>query len=95
MDHKENRNKDYILKKIIHSAVIAFFSFLLIITVTGLGTAPDTAKQYLLENGPSETGAVNLVTAIYLGYRAFDTMGETIVLITSVAGVVFLMGNKE
>ncbi len=88
MDHKENRDKDYILKKVIHSAVIAFFSFLFIITVTGLGTAPDTAKQYLLENGPSETGAVNLVTAIYLGYRA-------IVLITSVAGVVFLMGNKE
>ena len=51
----------------------------------------DTAKNYCLENGPTETGAINLVTAIYLEYRAFDTLGETIVLLLSISGVLFFL----
>ena len=51
----------------------------------------DTAKTYCFENGSTETGAVNLVTAIYLEYRAFDTLGETVVLILSIAGVIFFL----
>jgi multicomponent Na+:H+ antiporter subunit B len=31
------------------------------------------------------------VTAIYLGYRAFDTLGETIVLVLAVSGVTVLV----
>ena len=42
-----------------------------------------------------ETGAINLVSAIYLGYRAFDTLGETIVLVLSVAGVILLTGVRQ
>lgn len=51
----------------------------------------ETAKQYCLDHGKTETGAINLVTAIYLEYRAFDTLGETIVLMLSIAGVIFLV----
>ena len=49
------------------------------------------AKDYFFLYGSAETGAVNLVTSIYLGYRAFDTLGETIVLMLSITGVIFLM----
>ena len=55
----------------------------------------ETAKMYCLENGSAETGAVNLVTAIYLEYRAFDTLGETVVLILSIAGVIFFLEQRH
>lgn len=55
----------------------------------------ETAKTYCLENGSAETGAINLVTAIYLEYRAFDTLGETVVLILSIAGVIFFLEHHH
>ncbi|MBC7189823.1 hypothetical protein H5U35_06385, partial [Candidatus Aerophobetes bacterium] len=45
-------------------------------------------KNYFFQKGVKETGAINLVSAIYLGYRVFDTLGETIVLLLAVAGVI-------
>lgn len=51
--------------------------------------------EYFLTHGVADTGAINLVSAIYLGYRAFDTMGETIVLLLAVSGVLFLIKTKE
>lgn len=38
-----------------------------------------------------ETGAPNIVSAIYLGYRAYDTLGETIVLFVAVLGTLYLL----
>jgi multicomponent Na+:H+ antiporter subunit B len=35
------------------------------------------------------------VTSIYLGYRAFDTLGETVVLVAAVSGVLFLVERKR
>lgn len=54
----------------------------------------ETAKAYFFQHGSAETGAINLVTAIYLGYRAFDTLGETIVLLLSFAGVIFFLEKQ-
>ena len=54
----------------------------------------NTAKMYYFQYGPAETGAINLVTAIYLGYRAFDTLGETIVMVVSIAGVIFFLERR-
>ena len=48
-------------------------------------------REGVINSGVADTGAQNLVSAIYLGYRAFDTLGETIVLLLAVAGVVFLI----
>lgn len=47
---------------------------------------PTAARNALDERGYGETGAENLVSALYLGYRAFDTIGETIVLLAALAG---------
>ena len=44
--------------------------------------------------GPEETGAINVVTSIYLGYRAYDTLGEAIVLFTSTIGIGLLLDRK-
>ena len=52
-------------------------------------------QEHFFLRAVEESGAINLVSAIYLGYRAFDTLGETIVLVLSVAGVLLLTGERE
>lgn len=52
-------------------------------------------RSYVVEKGYDETGAVNLVTAVYLGYRAFDTLGETVVLMLAVSGVIFFVDSRR
>lgn len=54
---------------------------------------PVIARDYLNYNGFLETGASNLVSAIYLGYRAFDTLGETIVLLVAVSGTISMISH--
>jgi multisubunit Na+/H+ antiporter MnhB subunit len=54
-------------------------------------------KKYL-EEGTSKTGAVNLVTAVILDFRAYDTLGEATVLFTSVIGIMAILrspGRKK
>ena len=48
-----------------------------------------------VEDGMRETGAVNIVTAIILDYRAFDTLGEAIVLFTALAAVLMLLRDER
>jgi len=52
-------------------------------------------REYFSLRAVEESGAINLVSAIYLGYRAFDTLGETIVLVLSVAGVLLVSGARQ
>jgi len=55
------------------------------------------AKKYL-EEGTAKTGAVNLVTAVILDFRAYDTLGEATVLFTSVIGIMAILrrpGRKK
>ncbi len=49
---------------------------------------PAAARDYVEAQGVREIGSYNLVSAVYLGYRIFDTVGEIIVLIASVIGTV-------
>ena len=46
----------------------------------------ETIEHYLTHS-VSETGASNVIAAILTDYRAFDTLGETIVLFTSIVAV--------
>lgn len=50
--------------------------------------------QYYIKRGLEETGAVNIVTSIYLGYRAYDTLGEAVALFTAATGVFLLLKKK-
>jgi multisubunit Na+/H+ antiporter MnhB subunit len=54
-------------------------------------------KKYLAE-GVARTGAVNIVTAVILDFRAYDTLGEATVLFTSVIGIMAVLrrpGRKQ
>jgi multisubunit Na+/H+ antiporter MnhB subunit len=62
----------------------------------GAADAPDgTLRRYFAAHGPEETGSINLVSSIYLGYRAFDTLGETVIFFLAVTGVMTLRGGRE
>ena len=54
-------------------------------------TAAGGLQDYFTLHGVTETGSINLVSSIYLAYRAFDTLGETIILILSVSGIMSLL----
>jgi len=75
-------------------AILLIAAFLFA-ALSGPHPAESALRGAVVERGYDETGAVNLVTAIYLGFRAFDTLGETIVLLLAVSGVVVLVGRHR
>ncbi len=53
--------------------------------------------ERFVHEGPAETGAVNIVSAVVLDYRAYDTLGEATVLFAAVAatmGALAASGRK-
>lgn len=76
-----------ILLAAIETVAIAVVAVFLVLALRGEHPQSTPIREYLVTHGEAETGAPNLVTAIYLGYRAFDTLGETIVLLLAVSGV--------
>lgn len=48
------------------------------------------AKNYYLNNGFEDTYARNLVTAIYLDYRLFDSIFEAGILLIAVSGIMWI-----
>ena len=55
---------------------------------------PTIARDFIEQNGSDNTGAQNQVSAIYLGYRAYDTFGETIVLLLAVSGTIGIISKS-
>ena len=54
----------------------------------------ELASAHYLNNGLSETGSANIVTAVLLGYRGYDTLGEATVLFTAILGALVLLRRK-
>lgn len=73
--------------------MIALWMLLIFIMMISTPIIPsDHAKQlytYYTERFLEETGSLNAVTAIYLDYRAFDTLFETLLLLVSVIGIIY------
>ena len=79
------------------------FSVLLLVLVVGFvllfgmdwGAGPSAQlRDYLVRNATQQTGSINLVSSIYLGYRDFDTLGETIVMLVAVLGVATILRHR-
>ncbi len=51
----------------------------------------DAPSRWFLAEGHAETGAANIVTAILLDYRAYDTLGEATVLFCAILGVLAIL----
>jgi len=55
---------------------------------------PEVASQTYVKQGLAKTGAANIVAAIILDYRGYDTLGEATVLFTSIVGATVLLREK-
>ena len=80
---------------------IAFASVMLLVVSNlpayGSPDAPtvnEVGERYV-EQGMTETGAVNSVAGMILDYRAFDTLGESFVLFTAMCAVTMLMRGDQ
>ena len=54
----------------------------------------EVAARYI-QQGQTETGVPNLVTAVLASYRGFDTLGEVTVVLTAGIGVLLLLGGRS
>lgn len=52
-------------------------------------------SHYYQTKGKSETGAANIVTAIYLNYRVYDTLGEATIFFGTCLGVFILLKREK
>jgi multisubunit Na+/H+ antiporter MnhB subunit len=54
----------------------------------------DAPSVTYLREGQTRTGAANIVTAILLDFRAYDTLGEATVLLCAVVGAISILRRK-
>lgn len=57
-------------------------------------TINEVYDKYVYE-GVEDTGAINLVAGMILDYRAFDTLGESVMLFTATIGVIMLIRTPK
>lgn len=74
-------------------ALLACMVFILIgfAALPEFGSAPPAVASFYLATAPALTGATNVVTAILLDYRAFDTLGEATVILCAIVGVLAIL----
>ena len=61
--------------------------FILAFSQIPFGKDKIDVANYYIKKGVEETGAVNIVTAVVLNYRGFDTLGEVTVLFIAAVGL--------
>lgn len=86
------------MKKLLSIGLTIALIFILLLGVNELphyGNPDNPANNYVakkyVEKSIENTGAMNIVTAIILDYRAFDTFGEATILFTSVLVVILTL----
>jgi multicomponent Na+:H+ antiporter subunit B len=76
----------------------AGLAFLLLVIAAQLGFGEPTMRVggAILDQAPAEVGAANIVTAVLLGYRGIDTLGELSILFAAAtaAGLVLVRGRS-
>ena len=81
------------------SAVIAVFLivtllYFFIVSIQSLdvlGKGSLRMAKYYIEGAAVKTGSANLVTGVVFDFRGYDTMGEAVVLVTAVIGVLTIL----
>lgn len=96
----EKKNKSYF--NIISIGLTLIIVGLLLFNVSylpeqGSSNNPAVNEVYsrYVENSVEETGAINLVAAVILDYRAFDTFGEAVMIFTALIVVMMLLKKER
>jgi multicomponent Na+:H+ antiporter subunit B len=81
-------------------AAIILISVLLYFYAVSIQSLDVFGKSYLrmahhyIEGAAQKTGSANLVTGVVFDFRGYDTMGEAVVLVTAVLGVLTILRIK-
>jgi multisubunit Na+/H+ antiporter MnhB subunit len=59
-----------------------------------LGKSSLRMAEHYIEGAAQNTGSANLVTGVVFDFRGYDTMGEAVVLVTAVLGVLTILRIK-
>ncbi|MCT4598546.1 MAG: hypothetical protein N4A50_11795 [Vallitalea sp.] len=78
--------------------LIAVYMFILFLICISFEIVPTINSRhvfnYYLENSFEQTGAINVVTSIYLNYRVFDTLFETLLLLVSIIAIIYFSRHE-
>ena len=73
-------------------AIVAIM--VLFLTVKYDSAVPGELQAYYVENAYEETGSQNVVTAIYLNYRVYDTLFEALTLLISILAIIYFSRHE-
>ncbi|MEA3276246.1 MAG: hydrogen gas-evolving membrane-bound hydrogenase subunit E [Pseudomonadota bacterium] len=82
------------LASLLFTAGLAFL-LLVIASQLDFGNPPMRVGEAILSEAPAEVGAANIVTAVLLGYRGFDTLGELSILFAAATAVGMVLGRRR
>ncbi len=91
-------NWGYLACLLVFAAVFLWFGYGAISALPPFGEPLMDVSSYYTANALGRTGASNIVTAILLDFRAYDTLGEVTVLFTSIVGAIAVLrktGRKK
>jgi multisubunit Na+/H+ antiporter MnhB subunit len=76
------------------SLMLIYFFSASIQSLDILGKSSLRMAKHYIEGAAQITGSANLVTGVVFDFRGYDTMGEAVVLVTAVLGVLTILRIK-
>ena len=85
------------MRRLVSLLFVGGLGFLLLVIATqlGFGDPPMLIGQGILSTAPGEVGAANIVTAVVLGYRGIDTLGELAILFAAATAAGLVLGPRR
>lgn len=81
-------------RKITFAFIACFILIFIFVNNYSKQSLPNEILEYYKDNHLKDTGAKNIVTAIYLNYRVFDTLFEALMLLISVIGIKYFSRHE-
>jgi multisubunit Na+/H+ antiporter MnhB subunit len=83
-----------IVLAVLFMAVLLYFFTISIQSLDVLGHSSLRMAHHYIDGAAQKTGSANLVTGVVFDFRGYDTMGEAVVLVTAVLGVLTILRLK-
>jgi len=85
------------MRKIISIIILLILAFGIIVSLKEIpfGIPKTKVGNYYIARGVKDTGAANIITAVVVNYRGFDTLGEVTILFIAAIGLGAVLATVE